>query len=197
MKISGEDVYLVEGSNYAVFQMTYKEGGVNMCVEERILKKAVQEAIERFYLNDHYLIDSNVHERTITFRLGLYLQHIFISWDVDCECNKNIETIKKNKLLSCRCKKGFKCGNCTDCRSCTVFPDIIIHKRETKNNLLVIEAKCNATPEKREEDIDKLKAYLEERSLRYQYGLFIDFKPSLNETLRGLYWLPKGKRSRG
>ena len=157
---------------------------------EKISLKII-EAIKRLYRNDSYLIDKNVHERAITFRLGMYLQQIFASWNVDCEYNKNIETIKKNKLLSCRCnnKKGFECGKCSDRRPCTVFPDIIIHKRDTKNNLLVIEAKCSASPEKREEDIDKLKAYLEERSLCYQYGLFIDFKLSLDETLRSLYWL--------
>ena len=61
----------------------------------------------------------------------------------------------------------------------------------------MIEAKCNATPEKRKEDIEKLNAYLEEDSLSYQYGLFIDFKPSLAETLRGLCWLPEKKRGCG
>lgn len=154
-----------------------------------IISLKIIEAIKHLYRNDSYLIDKNVHERAITFRLGMYLQQTFASWNVDCEYNKNIETIKKNKLLSCRCKKGFECGKCSDRRPCTVFPDIIIHKRDTKNNLLVIEAKCSASQEKREDDIDKLKAYLEERSLRYQYGLFIDFKLSLDETLRSLYWL--------
>ena len=62
---------------------------------EKISLKII-EAIKRLYRNDSYLIDKNVHERAITFRLGMYLQQIFASWNVDCEYNKNIET----KLLS-------------------------------------------------------------------------------------------------
>lgn len=151
------------------------------------VKRAVNEALRRFYLNDRYLIDHDVHERSLTFRLGFYLQRIFSGWDVDCEYNRNRETLRHNKLLSCRCKftPEFDCAHCTrEAKTqCTVFPDIIIHRRGTDCNLLVIEAKKNPSDNSRDEDVDKINAYREENTLHYRYGLFLNFKTELDDTL--------------
>ena len=137
------------------------------------IKEKVIIALQCFYANDAYLIDKNVHERALTFRLGIYLQILFSSWDVDCEYNRNYQTAHNNKLLSGRCDKEprFNCKDCGDRRKCTVFPDIIIHQRGTDQNLLVIEAKCNADVQQIDNDKEKIKAYLDEPTLRYQYGL--------------------------
>lgn len=155
-----------------------------------MIKKAVIDALEHFYLNDRYLIDKNVHERSLTFRLGMYLQQEFSGWDVDCEYNKNCETFHENKLLSSRCvhEQRFHCEDCNDRKKCTVFPDIIIHKRGAEQNLLVIEAKCNANKQQIEEEKEKIEAYLNEPTLRYSYGLFIYFRKSLKQTLTELRW---------
>ena len=155
------------------------------------IKEKVIIALQCFYANDAYLIDKNVHERALTFRLGMYLQILFSSWDVDCEYNKNYQTAHNNKLLSKRCDKEpkFNCKDCGDHRKCTVFPDIIIHKRGTSENQLVIETKCNANKTQKNNDLKKLQAYLNEPTLHYKYGVFIDFKESVNETIESLYWL--------
>ena len=63
------------------------------------VKRAVNEALRRFYLNDRYLIDHDVNERSLTFRLGFYLQHIFSGWDVDCEFNRNVASGNGRKQL--------------------------------------------------------------------------------------------------
>ena len=163
------------------------------------VKRAVNEALRRFYLNDRYLIDHDVNERALTFRLGLYLQQIFTGWDVDCEYNKNCETLRQNKLLSCRCKfkPEFDCVHCTReaKMQCTVFPDIIIHRRGTEHNLLVIEAKKDASDNDRKEDIDKIKAYREEKTLHYRYGLFLDFRSTRNATVDASVFFSKSGRS--
>ena len=157
------------------------------------IKEKVIIALQCFYSNDAYLIDKNVHERALTFRLGMYLQILFSSWDVDCEYNKNIETFRTNKLLHIRCEQNGECRTCADIRSCTVFPDIIIHKRGTSENQLVIEAKCNANKTQKNNDLEKLQAYLDEPTLHYKYGLFIDFKESVDETIKSLCWLQPGE----
>ncbi|MDD4817790.1 MAG: hypothetical protein PHI85_07460 [Victivallaceae bacterium] len=149
------------------------------------VKQALRDALRKFYLNDGYLIHNDVHERTLTFRLGMYLQELFPSWNVDCEYNKNINTLKGNKFLLSRCTYSQKmnCSNCNDRKSCTVFPDIIIHRRCTSQNLLVIEAKKNAAPTDRHNDTAKVKEYLTESTLNYYYGIFLDFKDSYEKTI--------------
>ena len=156
------------------------------------IEQKVKNALQLFYKEDSYLIDNNVHERTLTFRLGMYLQNEFSDWKVDCEYNKNYQTFQRNKLLFARCDKEskFSCKDCCDHRKCTVFPDIIIHQRGTDKNLLVIEAKCNAAVSQIAEDKEKLRAYLDDPTLCYQYGLFINFQETLEKTLKDLYWVP-------
>jgi hypothetical protein len=156
------------------------------------IEQKIKNALLRFYKEDSYLIDNNVHERSLTFRLGMYLQNEFPDYNVDCEYNKNCQTFQHNKLLSARCDEEpkFNCKECGDHRKCTVFPDIIIHQRGTDKNLLVIEAKCNASVSQIAEDKEKLQAYLDEPTLCYQYGLFINFQETLEKTLKDLYWVP-------
>lgn len=149
------------------------------------IKNALRQALKKLYLNDSYLIHKDVHERSLTFRLGVYLQELFPSWNVDCEYNRNIETIKGNKILFSRCPyfPMATCSKCNDRKLCTVFPDIIIHRRGTSQNLLVIEAKKDADTIEEQTDTEKVKEYLTESTLNYSYGLFLNFKNSYDETI--------------
>ena len=161
-----------------------------MTIQE--IKRKVSAALKDLYTKDIYLIDKNVHERSLTFRLGMYLQRKFKQWDVDCEYNKNCQAIQGNKFVLVRCNNDTKgdCSNCTNRKNCTVFPDIIIHQRGSDQNLLVIEAKCNASVSQIAEDKEKLQAYLDESTLHYQHGLFINFQETLEKTKKDLYWFP-------
>ena len=113
---------------------------------------------------DKHLLNINSNERSITHRFALYLEKEFPEYHVDCEYNR--EDFDKKKLLSWR-----KSIQSDDKEAQTVYPDIIIHQRATKNNLVVIEAKkssnCN------DDDIKKLKAY--KKDLKYKYAFFIIF----------------------
>ena len=51
------------------------------------IEQKIKNALLRFYKEDSYLIDNNVHERSLTFRCGMYLQNEFPNWKVDCEYN--------------------------------------------------------------------------------------------------------------
>ena len=151
------------------------------------------DALRRLYLNDAYLVHIKAHERSITFRLGMYLQQIFTSWNVDCEYNRNFYTGNNSKMISISldCQKHYNCNVCEKkCNGCTVFPDIIIHRRRTENNLLIIEAKTNKHLESDEvkKDIVKIEQYVADNVLAYKYGLFINFANSACNTLHGLRW---------
>ena len=55
-------------------------------------------------------------------------------------------------------------------------PDIIVHKRNTKANLLVVEIKKSNTHEDINLDKDRLKKFTsEEKKYKYRLGLFIMF----------------------
>ena len=60
------------------------------------IEQKVERALLLFYKEDSYLIENNVHERSLTFRLGMYLQNEFPDWKVDCEYNKNCQTFQYN-----------------------------------------------------------------------------------------------------
>jgi hypothetical protein len=147
------------------------------------VKRAVNEALRRFYLNDRYLIDHNVNERSLTFRLGFYLQQIFSGWDVDCEFNRNCVIGNDPKRVH-----DWRNG---DRSMKNISPDIIIHRRGTDSNLLVIEAKKeNSAKKDKIDDTAKVEACIEEETLCYRYGLFLDFKSSLKDTLDSYVFYP-------
>lgn len=57
-----------------------------------------------------------------------------------------------------------------------MYPDIIVHHRGKKENLLVIEVKKNATPSSKRKDVKKLQVYLESDNLRYEFGVFLNVR---------------------
>jgi hypothetical protein len=127
----------------------------------------VAEAIRRLYSKDKFLISNETNERTISGRLGIYLTAIFPDYDVDCEYNRKGDLPKRLIGLVEKVKTD-------DLKARTVYPDIIIHRRGTDaNNLLVIEVKCGDIKSKAigDKDIIKLKAY--RKQLGYQNALFL------------------------
>ena len=160
------------------------------------VKWALNDALRVFYLNDLYLIEHDVHERALTFRLGFYLQQIFYGWDIDCEYNRNCVTPLKNRLLRPKCSPAsFERGNCDHSPDCTIFPAIIIHKRGIGHNLLLIEAKKDVSESDRANEIARIKAGLKEDALRYRYGLFLDFKSTKKETVESSVFFDGNRQS--
>ena len=117
-------------------------------VEEKVCK-----ALSILFEKDCYLLKVDANERSITHRLGIYMQEEFPEWDVDCEYNRDGHKIKE-----------------LDGR---VFPDIIVHKRGTHCNLLVVEVKKNHTWSD-DDDRDKLRKFREDERLGYKHALFLN-----------------------
>lgn len=53
------------------------------------IKNRIKKSIEAFFKIDSYLIVNNLHENAITHRIAIYLDEIFINYNVDCEWNRN------------------------------------------------------------------------------------------------------------
>lgn len=129
---------------------------------EEEIKQRVIAAIARFYRHDPELLDVDVNERTITHKLAEYLQDEFPEWHVDCEYNRRGDQVKRLNLSNWHVSPE-------DMEAKTVFPDIIIHRRRTDANLVVIEVKKSGGGEKTK-DLEKLRAFTGDL---YYFGLFL------------------------
>lgn len=119
---------------------------------------------------DHFLLEKNVNERSITHKLAEYLQMEFKNWNVDCEYNKmvNGEFIDPKRMMFT--VEDVE-SNDTDAK--TIFPDIIIHKRKSKDNLLVVEVKKSINNQNRLKDERKLETFTKSDHFKYSFGLNI------------------------
>lgn len=158
-------------------------------MEKIVMKEILLEAVGQLLKNDSDLIildmDSQVyesipkrkvlerklHEVCINHRLAVYLERVVQSMDlnnyyVDIEYNRYYKNEKSVEMLN---------GGPEVCR-----PDIIIHKRMHKSNdqhLLVVEAKKDLESDA---DIDKIKAFMNDKRYMYQYGARIIYKEFKN-----------------
>lgn len=131
------------------------------------MRNAVDLAINKLLERDIFLLQNDVNERSISHKLGCYLQELFPDWQVDCEYNRNHEDPKRLKL-------PIESILSDDTDAQTVFPDIIIHKRNTDENLLVIEIKKSSSTKRGDRDLQKLHAF--KNQLGYKCALFLKFK---------------------
>lgn len=134
-------------------------------------------AIDQLYEYDSYLLENNLHERTIVHRLAIYLEQQFPGWNVDCEYNNNCGDIKKVKAIKTCYNTKVKSDKYASTQR--VYPDIIVHHRgyNTKN-LLVIEVKKNDE----ENECDKLKLQHYKDDLGYQNALFLSIPTRVTDA---------------
>lgn len=145
------------------------------------VKKHVNKALKQLLEKDIFLLQNNLNERTISHKLAEYLQDEFPDWNVDCEYNRKFEKIKKLHPETIK-------SDDTDAK--TVYPDIIIHHRNTDDNLLIIEIKKNASESDKQNDVDKITGFIEE--YKYSYGLFIDFITETEKAgVKKKQWFPE------
>lgn len=93
----------------------------------------------------------DINERSLTHKLGEHLQRAFSEWDVDCEYNRLGMAIKRLPPPT-----GVLTG---DTEGQTISPDIVVHKRRERKNLLVVEVK--KTGNNRPGDEQKLVGFTE------------------------------------
>ena len=124
-----------------------------------LLDKLLDSALDELYKKDHYLLEHDVHERTIVFRLGHYLQNLmdatgeFQNFNLDFEYNRNGRYPKR---IPANPRNG-------------AFPDLIIHQRGSNQyNLLIMEFKPPPWNTNTGDDCKKLQQFINPRD-RYNY----------------------------
>ncbi len=130
------------------------------------------------YEYDSFLLNmqNNLNERSVSFRFAMHLAKLFPEWDVDCEYNRMIRPNGEYtghdywaKAVNIEYKGHI---SAEDDEAKTVYPDIIIHHRGTKDNLAIIEIKMQWKNSKKDFDFKKLQAY--KSDLNYEYCVYIE-----------------------
>ncbi len=135
------------------------------------IENLLEKACAKLYEQDRYLINMRVCERAIVFRLGIYLQTLINKdselklYNLDNEYNKNNRDLKR--------VPEFENGT---------YPDLIIHKRgSNRDNMLIIECKTEWNDDI-STDIRKLKQFINITGrYKYKYGISIIFRMNMAE----------------
>jgi len=133
-------------------------------MERGEIEKLIESSLDEFFKSEQSLIDVDANERSISHKIAEYVQKKIPEWNVDCEYNRDMEHPKILGMSTEDTKTDDTGGR-------TVYPDIIIHKRRTKENLLIIEIKKSGIDER--EDIKKIQAFLKSDSYSYKFGLML------------------------
>ncbi len=119
-------------------------------------------ALQEFYARETFLFEKDLGERTLTHRLAVHLEKQFPGWEVDCDYNRLGER-------TLRLPHGTIVST-DDHLAKSVYPDIVVHKRETPNNLLAIEVRKAGNHQPPQHDQHKLRA-LTDPHLWFAYAI--------------------------
>ena len=137
-------------------------------------------AINKLLSNDALLLQLDANERSIAYRLAMYLQAEVPAMHVDCEYNRDGIDPKKIQHLAL-----YPDDEDTEAR--TAYPDIIVHKRQTDDNYLVIELKKSTNTTDRSTDFAKLRGY--KKNLGFKHALFLELATSGKADVSSLEWV--------
>ena len=133
------------------------------------VRELLEQALVRLAKDDSYLFAHDLHERTITHKLGEYLQPLFPDWNVDCEYNRDEHEPKRVNLDDIPEEEWGEGSN--------VYPDIIVHHRgDNDHNLLIIEAKKRSALGGAIDNYDRRKIEAFSRGLEYGNGAALTFR---------------------
>lgn len=155
-------------------------------IENEKLKKLLEQSLDMFYSSDaNEILPKEGVERTCVFHIGIYMQYLmngydcFRNFNLDCEYNKLGETPKK--MYEFEDENGIQ-------------PDLILHQRDTDNNLMVVEFKGYWNRENINNDVRKLE-YLtskdSENKYKYQLGALVVLEKSYEDTIKNIEYFPK------
>lgn len=153
------------------------------------VRRRVETALKQLSVLDSYLLEHDVNERTITHRFAIYLENHFDGWDVDCEYNRPAGGLKhlfsevERRLAEVSGEEPLT----RDTLGRTVYPDVIVHRRGTRENLLAIELTKSTNPVPEDFARSKLSGYKDHPDLRYRYACLVQLEVGGLADDRGPY----------
>lgn len=148
----------------------------------------IESMLDLLYEKDHFLLQRklNITERAVTHRMGIYLQQLLPDFHVDCEYNRmgkktihGIEYTDGDYFAKAICLSEGTVPDDDD-EGSRVFPDIIVHRRGTAENYIIIEVKIDWKSGLANRDKKKLIAY--KKDLHYDHACYIQ----LTEDRKGV-----------
>lgn len=149
------------------------------------IRNKVMQALACFVQADGYLLLHDVNERSISHKFAEHLQVQFPDWNVDCEYNRDMDFPKRLQVDPMPVDSG-------DTEGKTVYPDIIVHKRGTYDDLLVIEIKKKLNADY-SFDLKKIREFTKDQRYKYKSGLFIEL-PIREQSEAELLWYTNGNQ---
>ncbi len=147
------------------------------------IKECLSAALSKLQAKDNWLLTKNLSEQSVSHKLAEYIQSYFGDYHVDCEYNGDVNDGKKHIQILYSQLEAFGLLKPRESQleaeiiERAVFPDIIIHKRGSNaDNLLIVELKKESSKVPFKYDNLKLKAYTSSdhgNHLKYQLGAFI------------------------
>ena len=137
-----------------------------------------EKAKNKFLKEEKEIIEINVNERTLSARLMFHLQTLLLNeiyqesykeYSVDCEYNRRKESTKMIPKEYRKFEKEDK----------QIYPDIILHQRKNRKNLMIIEMKKTVSSDKdgKDENRDRLKfltSSRKENEYKYLLGIYFE-----------------------
>ena len=137
-----------------------------------------EKAKEKFLKEEKEIIEINVNERTLSARLMFHLQTLLLNeiyqenykeYSVDCEYNRRKEIVKILPKEYRELEKKDK----------QIYPDIILHQRNSEKNLMIIEMKKTYSLDEggKNENRDRLKfltSLRKENKYKYLLGVYFE-----------------------
>ncbi|MEY8869022.1 hypothetical protein AB9K24_05910 [Meridianimaribacter flavus] len=153
-------------------------------MEPELVHSLIQKSVNDLYKYDSYILSNhyNINERSVTHRLAIYLEKQFsdYGYHVDIEYNRMRKDYDNKDELGNLMGKKLNWED-TGEGSSYVYPDIIVHKRDTDDNLIEIEVKMAWKNYKKQFDYDKINRYMTQ--LGYQFGVYVELHENLGDCL--------------
>lgn len=148
-------------------------------------------AIELLRSNDEYLLRKKAYEVTVAHKLATYMQTEFPCWHVDIEYDLDFHDTKDSRkrlrnIVTLLRAKRIKPRRVSE----LVRPDVIVHRREQDDNLLVVEVKKAGNSAIGLDDC-KLREFTGSFFL-YRFGLLLRFQGAKQEYSE-LTWYEAGE----
>jgi hypothetical protein len=137
-------------------------------MNQQEIETLVNSAINQLIKEQPELLEYDVSERALTHHLANYIAQRFTNYHIDVEYNRLGKSASKYLDLPLQNIDGKPTRR-------RVFPDIVVHRRNSIDNLLVIEVKkYTSRLSALEHDKQKLKEF--RKQLGYDYAMHVIFK---------------------
>jgi hypothetical protein len=140
------------------------------------LSRCFKNSANQLYSEDRKLIDGKAHEQAITAQLARHLDRELSGEDVNVDCEYNRDDRDRDDIKR-------------DQNGAPMRPDIIVHRRRTRENLLAVEVKPFWSAADRADDFARLE-YLTSDAYGYLLGVHLE----LGLTAPSVTWFARGSQ---